>query len=162
MDAQLLFGIQFTLSLVICAMIAVWYIAPWARSKPLQDALVPLFLIHAFRYLPSSGFAPGQIGADVPGDAMTQIVYGDLTSSILALIAVVFLRFRWAGAIAVAWTANIVMGLDWLYATYVAASNELVTYSLGVNWYIVSYYVPLLAVVHGLITWRLLKNQAPG
>ena len=51
------------------------------------------------------------------------------------------------------------MALDWLYASYLAASNELVTYSMGGNWYIVSYYVPLIGVVHVLIFLRLMKGD---
>jgi hypothetical protein len=37
-------------------------------------------------------------------------------------------------------------GVDWLYAGYIAASNELVTYPMGGNWYIINYYAPILGV----------------
>ena len=56
---------------------------------------------------------------------------------------------------------NVVMSLDWLYATQLAASNELVTFAMGGNWYIISYYVPVLAVVqHVMILHRLVKGRA--
>src|SRR5712692_8857340 len=55
--------------------------------------------------LPSSAFAPGQVDAGVPMDVMRAIAYGDLGSAILALIAAVFLRYRWRGAIGAATTA---------------------------------------------------------
>ena len=82
MNPQLLFGVQFTLSLIIFAMVAKWYIAPALSKLPMQAALVPLFLVHALRYLPSSAFAPGQVDPKIPMDAMAGIAYGDLASAI--------------------------------------------------------------------------------
>src|SRR5262249_50069589 len=54
-------------------------------------------------------------------------------SAVLALIATVFLYYRLSGAIGVAWFVNIVMSLDWLNASFLAASNQLVTYPMGGN-----------------------------
>ncbi len=159
MDPLSLFGMQFTLSLVIFALISKWYISPALDKRSTEDALVPLFLVHTLRYLPSSGFAPGQLDPEIPMAAMSRIAYGDLASAVLALVAVLFLRFRWPAATAVAWVVNILMSLDWLYATRLAASNELVTYEMGGNWYIVSYYVPVLAVVHVMIFQRLFRGR---
>ena len=158
MNAQLLFGVQFTLSLIIFAMIAKWYISPALNKLPVQAALVPLFLVHALRYLPSSAFAPGQVDPKIPMHAMTGIAYGDLASAVLALIAVVFLRYGWSGAVAVAWLVNVVTSLDWLYAGYLAASSRLVTYGMGGNWYIINYYVPVIGVIHVMIFARLLRG----
>jgi len=61
MDPLSLFGMQFTLSLVIFALVAKWYISPALDKRSMEDALVPLFLVHTLRYLPSSGFAPGPL-----------------------------------------------------------------------------------------------------
>src|SRR5262249_4256106 len=79
------------------------------------------------------------------------IAYGDLASAILALIAALFLRYQWSGAIGVAWIVNIATSLDWLYAGFLAASNRLATYAMGGNWYIINYYVPIIGVIHVLI-----------
>jgi len=159
MSPFLLFGLQFTLSLVIFALIAMWYIAPALDRLPIHTALVPLFLVHTLRYLPSTAFAPGQVDPKLPMGAMATIAYGDLASAILALVAVVFLRYRWAGSIAVAWLVNILASLDWLNGGFVAASNQFPTYALGGNWYIVNYYVPVIGVVHVMIFRRLLKAR---
>src|SRR6202521_4247501 len=142
MSPLLLFGLQFTFSLIIFSMVAKWYITPALNKLPIHSALVPLFLVHALRYLPSTAFAPGQVDPKIPMDAMAGIAYGDLASAILALIAVVFLRSGRCGAVALAWVVNGVTSLDWLYAGYLAASNQLMTYGMGGNWYIINYYVP--------------------
>ena len=90
---------------------------------------------------------------------MAVIAYGDLVSALLALIAAVFLYYGLGGAILVAWIVNVLATLDYLYAGFVAASNQLVTYPMGGNWYIINYYVPVIGVVHVMIFARLLKGR---
>jgi hypothetical protein len=160
MSPTALLGVQFTFSLVLFALVANWYIAPALARLSVFQALVPLFLVHTLRYLPSSAFAPGQVGTAVPMDAMAAIAYGDLASAILALIAAVFLRYQWSGAIGLAWIVNALTAADWLYAGYVAASRKLVTYPMGGNWYIINYYVPVIGVIHVMIFARLLREQS--
>jgi len=160
MSPTTLLGVQFTFSLVLFALVAKWYISPALRRLPVHSALAPLFLVHALRYLPSSAFAPGQIDPHVPARAMKAIAYGDLASAVLALIAALFLYYRWSGAIGVAWIVNIVASLDWLIAGFLAASNQLVTYSMGGNWYVINYYVPVIGVVHVMIFARLVRPRA--
>jgi hypothetical protein len=70
MNSQLLFIVQFTLSLVIFVMIARWYIGPTLDEMPVRAALVPLFFVHTLRYPPSSAFAPGQVDPKIPVDAV--------------------------------------------------------------------------------------------
>src|SRR6516225_1681680 len=125
MSPLLLFGLQFTLSLAIFALIAMWYIAPALDRLPIHAALVPLFLVHTLRYLPSTAFAPGQVDPKLPMDTMATIANG-----------------------AVAWIVNVLASLDWLNAGFLAASHQFPTYVLGGNWYIISYYVPVIGVVH--------------
>jgi len=120
-------GLQFSLSLIIFSLIAKWYIAPALNRLPQYKALVPLFLVHTLRYLPSTAFAPGQIGSDVPMGAMSKIAYGDLISAILAVVAILFLHYGWPGALAVAWVVNIVTSLDWLYASWLLLISSLRT-----------------------------------
>jgi hypothetical protein len=159
MDATALFGIQFTFSLILSALVAKWYVAPALSKLPTHAALVPLFLFHVLRYLPSSAFAPGQVDPNIPKYAMAAIAYGDLASAVLALIAAFFLHYRVQGAIAIAWLVNILTALDWLHASYLAASNHLPTFYMGGNWYIVCYYVPAIGVAHVLIFVRLAKHR---
>jgi hypothetical protein len=160
MSPSALMGVQFTFSLVLFALIAKWYISPALGKLPVSAAMVPLFLAHALRYLPSSAFAPGQVGPTVPMNAMAAIAYGDLGSAVLALVAALFLRYRWSGAIGVAWIVNIVTSVDWLYAGFLAASHQLVTYPMGGNWYIINYYVPVIGVIHVMIFARLLNERS--
>ena len=159
MTPNALMGMQFSFSLVLFSLVAVWYISPALRKLPVHAALAPLFLVHALRYLPTTAFAPGQIGSDVPKNAMATIAYGDLACAVLALAAAVCLYYRVPGAIGIAWVVNTIMAADWLYAGFVAASNQLVSHPLGGNWYILNYYAPVIGVIHVMIFTRLLAER---
>src|SRR5215471_8784113 len=91
-DPQLLFGMQFSLSFAIAAMVGRWYAVPALKRLPLHESLVPLFMVQALRYLPSSALAPGQVDAGVPWTAMSRIAGGDLAVSLFAFAVILFLR----------------------------------------------------------------------
>ena len=49
MEPIVLFGIQFTLSLVAYALLAAWYVVPRLSTMAWAAALVPLLCVHVFR-----------------------------------------------------------------------------------------------------------------
>jgi hypothetical protein len=59
MEPIVLFGIQFTLSLVAYSLIAFWYVAPRLSGLPRGLALAPLLWVHAFRIVGGTILAPG-------------------------------------------------------------------------------------------------------
>ncbi len=59
LDHTAIFGLQFLLSLIVYALIAKWYVAPWLAGKPVEQALVPLIFPHAFRHIGLFYFLPG-------------------------------------------------------------------------------------------------------
>src|SRR5213083_764375 len=99
MEPIVLFGIQFTMSLVAYALIAFWYVAPRLSRLPREVALVPLLWVHAFRIVGGTILAPGAVDASVPMEFRTMIGYGDLATAVLALIALIALRVRFSAAI---------------------------------------------------------------
>src|SRR5438093_9064996 len=103
MEPIVLFGIQFTLSLVAYSLIAFWYIVPRLSRLPREAALVPLLWIHAFRIVGGTILAPGAVDAGVPMEFRAMIGYGDLATAFLALLALVALRVQFRGAIALVW-----------------------------------------------------------
>jgi len=100
MEPIVLFGIQFTLSLVAYSLIASWYVAPRLSGLPPELALVPLLWAHAFRIVGGTILAPGSVGSGVPMGFRTMIGYGDLLTALLALLALIALRARLPRAIA--------------------------------------------------------------
>jgi len=94
MEPIVLFGVQFTLSLVAYSLIAFWYVAPRLSGLPREVALVPLLWVHAFRTVGGTILAPGAVGPGVLMEFRTMIGYGDLATAALALVAVSALRAR--------------------------------------------------------------------
>ena len=163
MEPIILFGIQFTLSLVAYALIAFWYVAPRLSRLPREAALVPLLWVHAFRIVGGTILAPGAVDAGVPVEFRVMIGYGDLATAFLALLALIALRARFSGAIALVWLCISVGMLDTVNAIIQSVRDNVFTYALGVNWVIVTMYVPALLVSSLLIFMQLLgPNRSPG
>lgn len=157
MPPIVLFGIQFTFSLVAYALIAWWYVAPRLSRLPREVALVPLVWIHAFRIVGGTILAPGAVDAAVPSDFRAMIGYGDMATAVVALLALIALRRRMPVAIALVWLGLTVGLLDTVNAIIQSMRYSVFTYGLGVNWVIVTMYVPALLVSSVLIYVQLRK-----
>ena len=162
MEQVVIFGIQFTLSLLAYALIAAWYVVPRLSRLPRDLALMPLLWNHAFRIVGGTILAPGAVDAAVPLDFRTMVGYGDLTTALLALLALIALRTRFSGAIALVWLCVGVGMIDTINAIVQSVRYNVFTYSLGVNWVIVTAYVPALLVSSVLILRVLISpNRTP-
>ena len=160
MEPIVLFGIQFTLSLVAYVLIAFWYVAPRLSRLPRELAVVPLLWVHVFRVVGGTILAPGAVGPGVPMEFRTMIGYGDLITAVLALVAITALRVRFQAAIALVWLCVIVGMLDTVNAIIQSMRFNVFTYALGVNWVIVTVYVPALLVSSLLIFMQLLGRKS--
>ena len=161
MEPIALFGIQFTLSLAAYALIAFWYVVPRLSRLPREVALAPLLWIHAFRIVGGTILAPGAVDAAVPAEFRTMIGLGDLVTALLALIALVALRFRLRWAIALVWVVLAVGMLDTINAIIQSMRFSVFDHALGVNWVIVTMYVPALLVSSVLIFIQLRRRSTP-
>jgi hypothetical protein len=159
MEPIVLFGIQFTLSLVAYSLLASWYVAPRLSGLPRELALAPLLWVHAFRVVGGTILAPGAVGPGVPMEFRTMIGYGDLITALLALLALVALRARFPRAIAFVWLCVTVGMLDTVNAIIQSLRFNVFTDALGVNWVIVTSYVPALLVSSLLIVMQLLERN---
>jgi hypothetical protein len=146
-----LFGIQFTFCLVAYSLFAWWYGVPRLSRLPREAALVPLVWIHVFRMVGGTILAPGSVDAAVPAEFRTMIGLGDMATAVLALLALVALRVRWPGAVALVWLFLAVGTLDTVNAIIQSMRFSVFTDGLGFNWVIVTAYVPALLVSSVLI-----------
>jgi len=158
MTAFQILALQSTLSLVAFALIARWHVAPRLSKASVEDYLLPLAWVHVFRYTPLTLLVPGQVASTLPPGVAATIAYGDLASALAALAAVVFLRARLKGAIALAWLLNVVGLVDIVVSTGAAIGAKMYDIPIGFNWYIVNFYVPALIVTHVMMVARLLRK----
>jgi hypothetical protein len=158
MPPIVLFGIQFTFSLAAYALIAWWYGAPRLSRMTREAALVPLVWVHTFRIVGGTILAPGAVDSGVPMEFRTMIGYGDMATAVLALVALIALRSRMSGAIALVWLFLTVGLLDTVNAIIQSMRFSVFTHGLGVNWVIVTAYVPALLVSSVLIFMQLRRS----
>ena len=118
LDQSAIFGLQFLLSLVVYVLIAKWYVAPWLAGKPVEQALVPLILPHAFRHMGLLFLVPGVVAEPLPPEFADPAAYGDLAAGLLAILALVALRGGWGAALPLVWLFNVVGTVDLFYAVF--------------------------------------------
>src|SRR6476660_9239719 len=146
-----LFGVQFTFCLAAYALIAAWYVVPRLFGLPRAVALVPLLWVHVFRIAGATILAPGAVDSAIPTDFRTMVGLGDLTTAVLALAAIVLLRRSASLAIAAVWLFLVVGTADTVNAIIQSVRYDVFTFPLGLNWLIVTMYVPALVVSSILI-----------
>jgi hypothetical protein len=159
MEPIVLFSIQFTMSLLVYVLIAIWYVTPRLSRLPKELALIPLVWVHAFRFVGGTIFAPGAVDPAVPADFRTMIGYGDIITAALAIIALLALHARIRGAIALVWLVLIVGTADTINAIIQSTLDSVFNYPLGLNWLIVTLYVPALVVSSALILIYLIRPR---
>ena len=155
MTVQAIFGLQFILSLIVWGVIAKWLLAPWLEKMQPNDAFSWLALPHVFRHVGMVFIVPGVVAQPLPLAFANPAAYGDLAAGVLALLALIALRARWAGAIALVWLFNIVGTADLLNAL----RNPEPIPHFGAAWYIPTFVVPLLLVTHFMMFARLIKRR---
>jgi hypothetical protein len=159
MPPIVLFGTQFTLSLVIYSLVAAWYVAPRLAGLTRDTALAPLLWVHAFRVVGGTILAPGAVDAAVPADFRTMVGLGDLATAALAIVALVALRLHLPVRIALVWLCIGVGFVDTVNAVIQSVRYDVFSLPLGVNWLIVAVYVPSLLVSTVLIVLRLVSAR---
>jgi hypothetical protein len=95
----------------------------------------------------------------VSNDARDQIAAGDVIGMMLALIAIVALRYRVRAAVLLVWAFVAETVLDLVNSTIAGFREELFATASGVTWLILTFYVPLLWVSLGLIVWQLYSRR---
>lgn len=133
-------------------------ITPWLRATPRTTALELLLWTHVPRAAPLALLAPGQV-IGVSSAVTSTIAWGDFVSAVLALAAIVALRAR--GERAARWVVlyAIVSGIDIVAALTTGLGNGVQEHALGVGWYILTLYVPLVCVSQGMLVQALLRPR---
>ncbi len=159
MPFPVLFGISAVFGLIAWGVVAWLYIWPALRKLPRPENLKPILLLHGFRFLGLAFVVPGVVSRDLPASFAQPAAYGDLSTAILALIALAALGTR-AGTLAV-WVFNIVGAADLLFAFYLGSRISLPESPglLGAAYFILAAYVPLLLITHGLAFRLLLQRE---
>lgn len=158
MQPQLWFFISVAFSFVAWGMVAARYIWPALRARSRAEALRPLLILNSFRFLGLAFLVPGVVSPDLPSAFARSAAYGDLIAAILALFSLLSLESP-AGAV-MTWIFNVWGAADLLNAFYQGNRAALQPGQLGTAYFIPTFVVPLLLIVHGLVFRILLQRQS--
>src|SRR5215469_14888221 len=159
MPSPALFGISVVLGLAVWGAVAWRYIWPALKGRPSPENLKPILLLHGFRFLGLAFVAPGVVSPELPASFAQPVAYGDLISAILALLALATLGTRTGTA--VTWAFNTFGTADLLFAFYQGARISLPDKLglLGAGYFILTAFVPLLFITHGLAFRILMRTK---
>jgi hypothetical protein len=152
-----LFGISVLFSFAAWTYVAVAYIWPELRSRPLAAAATPILVLHLFRFVGASFLVTGVASADLSAGFSVPAAYGDLIAVGFAWIALA-VRSR-PGFKACLLAFNLWGTADLLYAFYQGLFGaRLEAGTLGATFYIPTLYVPLLLCTHVIIFLLLARS----
>ena len=160
MPSPVLFGISVAFGLAAWGAVAWHYIWPALRERSSPGNLKPILLLHGFRFLGLAFVVPGVVSAELPATFARPLAFGDLISAVLALLAAATLGSR-SGTV-LTWVFNTVGTADLLWAFYLGSRVSLPDSQglLGAGYFILTAYVPLLLITHGLAFRILLRTKA--
>jgi hypothetical protein len=151
--------IQLAMSFAAAGLFAKRVALPWLATRSREEALAPLLWVHVFRYLPLGLLAPGQVDVGAPQTALVTIAAGDWAASILALVALSVLYTRGTTALGWAWLFAVVSVLDIVVALTLGLGAGIYRHPLGVGWFVLTVYVPVVVVAQVLMGAVLLRKQ---
>jgi hypothetical protein len=160
MPSPVLFGISVAFGLAAWGAVAWHYIWPELRERPTSENLKPILLLHGFRFLGLAFVVPGVVSPELPTTFAQPVAYGDLLTAFLALLALATLG-TYTGTV-LTWVFNTFGTADLLFAFYLGSRIALpdTPGMLGAGYFILTAYVPLLLITHGLAFRILLRAKA--
>ena len=159
MPSPALFGISVAFGLAAWGAVAQHYIWPALKERSSPENLTPILLLHGFRFLGLAFVVPGVVSPELPAAFSQPVAYGDLITALLALLALVTLGTRTGTALT--WVFNVFGTADLLFAFYQGSRISLADTPglLGAAYFILTAYVPLLLITHGLVFRILVRTK---
>jgi hypothetical protein len=138
------------------------YIWPALRESPSPENLKPILLLHGFRFLGLAFVVPGVVSSELPAAFAQPVAYGDLITAMLAMFALATLGTP-TGTV-LTWAFNAFGTADVLFGFYQGGRVSLPDTQglLGAGYFILTAYVPLLLITHGLAFRILLRTKVVG
>lgn len=163
MPLPLILPVGMTLGVVAWSLVFVWYVHPALRIRDFAEAMRPLLLLHAFRYIGLMFLIPGVTSEPLDTRFASPAAYGDLIAALLALASLHALRIHEKAGLALVWAFNV-----WGFADLLNAVIRGLLFTpdgaLGAAFWIPLVIVPLLVVSHVYIfgqLWAESRSQFP-
>jgi hypothetical protein len=160
MSPEIVFQIHLVLGYVpwlLCFGVYVW---PWLNSMEPVEAQRAIATLHSFRFFGLVFIIPGVVGANLPSGFAAFAAYGDFTTGVLAMLALLTFRIGplfWLFVVAF----NLVGAVDIIVDYYHGSQFGLPALAgeLGATYAIPIIYVPLLMITHVVAFYLLARPQ---
>ena len=161
MSSETLFRIQLILGYIAWLLCFRAYIWPRLRAMDRIEAQRAIATLHSFRFIGLVFILPGVVGPNLPAGFAVFAAYGDFTTGVLAMLALLTVRIRplfWLFVVAF----NMVGATDLILNYYHAVRLDLPAQAgqLGAAYVIPIIYVPLLMITHIAAFYLLMRPLA--
>src|SRR5262249_48531825 len=143
--------ISYAVAFIAFGVVARLYLWPAIAPRDPKTALTPLLLYACLRVNGLMFLMPGIVAPNLPEAFARPVAYGDVSAVVLALVALIALRFELGAGMAAIWLFNIVGTADLVYANISTFTAHVDPASLGASYYLAVINVPAMLVVHVVI-----------
>lgn len=162
MSNLLILNLQCLVALGTYVVIFRIYLQPWFQAQPFRTAVLPLLLLHAFRYLGLTLMVPGQIDDAIALEALQIMAWGDFASAVSALLAAVAVHHRWSVSTALVALFSLISIGDLILVGYTATNAGLFFADIGTMWFLLVLYAPAMLLAQVYIAYRLVNHLRGG
>ena len=161
MSPAIIFNLHLALGYVAWMLCTNAYILPKFMAMSRIDALRAIATLHSFRFFGLVFILPGVVGHNLPVGFAPFAAYGDLATGLLAMLALLTIRFHslfWPLVVGF----NLVGAIDIIVGYYhgVTIGLPVLSGELGATYAIVIVYVPILMITHFISFYLLLRGQS--
>ena len=160
MSPAIIFQVHLMLGYVPWLLALSAYVFPRLRAMDRLQVQRAIAVLHSFRFFGLAFIMPGIVGPGLPSGFAIPAAYGDLTTGVLAMLALLSFRIRplfWllVAGFNVFGAADIILG----YVHGIQFGLPDVAGQLGAAYAIPVIYVPLLMITHVVALGLLLRRQ---
>lgn len=162
MPPQVIFLMQTVLSYVAWLLCFRTYVWPRLKSMDALEAQRAIATLHSFRFFGLVFVLPGIVGANLPTGFAPFAAYWDLTTGILAILALASVNVRpvfWTCVVAFNCVGMIDFVVDYFHASRIGLPE--LAGQLGAAYVIPVIYVPLLMITHVTAFYLLVHSRTP-
>lgn len=149
MSTETIFQIQLVLGYVAWLLCFSVYVLPWLKSMERAQAHRAIATLHSFRFFGLVFLVPGVVGPNLPASFATFAAYGDFSTGVLALLALLTVRVRalfWLFVVAFNLVGTADLVVDYYHAVRIGLPA--LAGQLGATYVIPIIYVPVLMITH--------------
>lgn len=160
MSTVSIFRIHLGLGYLTWLLCIMTYMLPKLKTMDQPRSQRVIATIHSFRFFGLVFLMPGVVGQNLPEAFAVPTAYGDVITSLLAIMALLTFRVRilfWLFIV----VFNVVGTIDLILGTIHAVQNHLgvIAGELGAAYVIPILYVPVLMITHGIAFYLMLTNN---